>query len=96
MSLPQGERLTLTLIVYIKIRFVPRSKHSASVIETRKLIQYREIISVYSQIHTNRNNILCWENIEFLVASAECRKVTISCPSVRQHGTARFPLDGLS
>jgi len=30
---------------------VPRSKHSASVIKTNKLMLYREIIAVCSQIH---------------------------------------------
>jgi len=31
---------------------VPRSKHTVSVIQTSQLMLYREIIAVYSQIHT--------------------------------------------
>ena len=67
----------------LKIRFVPRSKHSDSVIETSTLIQCREVIGVCSEIHTKHNNIVWWQNVEFLVSSAECRKVTISCPLLR-------------
>ena len=35
----------------LKTQFVPRRKHSASVIKTDKLMLYREIIAVCSQIH---------------------------------------------
>ena len=82
--------------IHLKFRFVPRCKHSDSVIETSKLMQYREIIGVCSDIHTKHNNILCCQNVEFLVSSAECRKVTISCPSVHPHGTARLQPNGFS
>jgi hypothetical protein len=82
--------------IHLRIQFVRRSKHTASVIKTSKLMQYREIIGVCSEVHTKYKNILCWQNVEFLVASAVCRKVAISCPSVRPHGTTRLPLNGLS
>ena len=42
----------------LKIQFVPRSKHSASVIKTGKLKLYREIIAVCSEIHTKHINAL--------------------------------------
>ena len=46
--------------------FVPRSKHSASVIKTDKLMLYREIIAVCSPIHTKHINTLCGQNVELL------------------------------
>ena len=46
----------------LKTQFVPRSKHSASVIKTDKLTLYREIIAVCSQIHTKHINTLCGQN----------------------------------
>ena len=36
----------------LKTNFVPRSRHSASIIKTSQLMLYREIIAVCSQIHT--------------------------------------------
>jgi len=39
---------------YLNIQPVPHSKHSASVIKTYDLILYREIIAVYSEIHTKQ------------------------------------------
>ena len=57
--------------LYIKIQFVPRSKHSISVIKTSQLMLYREIIAVYSQIYTKHINTLCGQNVEFFnIASA--------------------------
>jgi len=44
--------------LYIKIQFVPRSKHSVSVIKTSQVKLYREIIAVFSQIHTKHINTL--------------------------------------
>ena len=46
----------------LKIQFVPRSKHSASAIETDKLTLYREIIPVSSEIHTKHINTLWAEH----------------------------------
>ena len=42
---------------YKNIQFVPRSKHSLSVIQTSQLIIYTEIIAVCSEIHTKHINI---------------------------------------
>ena len=53
---------TLTRIMYTQS--VPRSKHTASVIKTSQLMQYREIIAVCSQIHTKHINTLCGQNGE--------------------------------
>ena len=52
--------------LYIKIQYVPRSKHSVSVIHTSQLMLYREIIAVCSQIHTKHINTLCGQNVELL------------------------------
>ena len=46
----------------LKIHFVPRSKHSASVLKTDKLMLYKEIIAVCSQIHTKHINTLWAEH----------------------------------
>jgi len=51
---------------YIKIQYVPRSKHTVSVIKTSQLMLYRETIAVCSQIHTKYINTLCGQNVEFL------------------------------
>ena len=45
---------------------VPRSKHTASVIQTSQLMLYREIMAVCSQIHTKHINTLCGQNVELL------------------------------
>jgi hypothetical protein len=37
-----------------------------SVIKTRQLILYREIVAVCSQIHTKHINTLCGQNTEFI------------------------------
>ena len=42
--------------LYIKIQFVPRSKHSVSVIKTDNLMLYRENIAVCSEIYINHVN----------------------------------------
>ena len=39
-------------------------KHSVSVIKTSQLMRYREIIAVFSQIHTKHINTLCGQNVE--------------------------------
>ena len=54
----------------LKTHFVPRSKHSASVLKIDKLMLYREIIAVCSEIHTERINALCEQNVEFLNVKA--------------------------
>ena len=50
----------------LKTHFVPHSKHSAKVLRTSQLMQYREIIAVCSQIHTKHINTLCGQNVELL------------------------------
>ena len=42
----------------LKTQFVPRRKHSASVIKTGKLLLYRQKIAVCSEIHVNHINTL--------------------------------------
>ena len=44
----EGQKLCLS---DWKTQFVPRSKHSASVIKTDKLMSYREIIALCSEIY---------------------------------------------
>ena len=46
----------------LKTQFIPRSKHCASVIKTDKLMLYREIIAVCSEIHTKHINALWAEH----------------------------------
>ena len=41
-------------------------KGYVSVIQTRQLMLYREIIAVCSQIHTKHINTLCGQNVELL------------------------------
>ena len=62
---------------------------------------YSEIIDVCSQIHTKHINTLCGQNVEFLGAFAELRRVTISfvvsvCPLVLPLRTTPLPLYGFS
>ena len=47
------------------IRFVPRSKHSISVIQTSQLMLYSEIIAVCSEIYTKQAYPICRQNVEF-------------------------------
>jgi hypothetical protein len=56
--------------LYPKIHFVPRSKHSVSVIKTSQLMLYREIIAVCSELHTKHINTLCGQNVEFVHVEA--------------------------
>jgi hypothetical protein len=42
----------------LKTQFVPRSKHSASFIKTDKLILYREIIAVCTEIHVKHKCVV--------------------------------------
>jgi len=46
----------------LKIQFVPRSKHSASVIKTDYLFLYRKQIAVCSEIHAKHINALWAEH----------------------------------
>ena len=46
----------------LKTQFVPSSKYSASVIKTSKLLLYREIIAVCSEIHAKHINALWAES----------------------------------
>ena len=51
----------------LKTRFLPRRKHSASVMKIDKLMLYTEKkIAVCSQNHTKHINTLCGQNTEFL------------------------------
>jgi hypothetical protein len=47
---------------HLKAQFVPRSKHSASVIETEKLLLYIEKIAVCSEIRAKHINALWAEH----------------------------------
>jgi hypothetical protein len=49
---------------YLKIQFVPRSKHSPSRASNRTVMMYKEVIAVRSKIHTKHINILAGQNIE--------------------------------
>ena len=55
------------VVLYIKTQYVPRSKHTVSVIQTSQLMLYREIIAVCSQIHTKHTNTLCGQNVELYI-----------------------------
>ena len=44
------------------LRAKPRSKHSASAIKTGKLMSYRKIIAVCSEIHAKYTNVLWAEH----------------------------------
>ena len=61
--------------LYIKIRSVPCTKHSVSVIKTSQLMLYREIIAVCSQIHTKHINTLCGLNVELYINISPYRAV---------------------
>ena len=63
--------------LYIKTQFVPRSKHSVSIIQTSQLMLYREIIAVCSQTHAKHINTLCGQNVELLNVKLAVHIVTI-------------------
>ena len=46
----------------LKTQFVPRSKPSASLIETDKLMLYREIIAVCSEVYAKHINVVWAEH----------------------------------
>jgi len=50
--------------VYLKFQSIPRRKHSVSVLKTTQLMLYREIIAVFSEIHTKYINSWCGQNVE--------------------------------
>jgi hypothetical protein len=43
-----------------------QSTHLPSVIKTSQLMLHREIIALFSEIHTEHINTLCGQNVEFL------------------------------
>ena len=57
------ELLNVKMAVHIVTTGLWRVK---SVIKTSQLILYREIIAVFSQIHTKHINTLCGQNVELL------------------------------
>jgi len=59
----------------LEILLAPRSKHT-SVIKTRQLMLYREIIAVCSQIHTKHINTLCGQNGDLLNVKLAVHNVT--------------------
>ena len=61
---------------YMRVHFVPNSKHPASVIKTSQLMLYREIIAVCSQIHTKHINTVCGQNVELLNVKLVVHMVT--------------------
>ena len=54
------------ILVILKYFFIPRSKHTQSLIKTSRLMLCREIISVCSEIHTKHINTVCGQNVELL------------------------------
>jgi len=62
--------LTLTIMksdeteLHLNIQLVPRSKHYVSVIKTKQLMLYREIIAISSETHMKHINALCRENVK--------------------------------
>jgi hypothetical protein len=52
-------------VFHVKTQFVPRSKHSVSVIKTSDLMLCRAQVSVCSEIHIRRINTLCGQNLKF-------------------------------
>ena len=52
--------------LHISIQSVPRSKHTFPVIKTSRLMLYREIMVVCSEIHTKHINTVCGQNVELL------------------------------
>jgi len=57
-------------IFYLKVQFVPREKHSVSVIKTGHLTLYMEIIAVRCEIHKQHSNTLRGQKVEFLNVKA--------------------------
>ena len=51
----------------MKTQYVPRSKHTVSVIKTSQLMLNREIIAVCFQIHTKHINTLCGQKVELYI-----------------------------
>ena len=51
----------------LKTQFVPRIKHSALVIKTDKLLMYRKVIAVCSDIYAKHINTLCGQNVELYI-----------------------------
>ena len=50
----------------MRIQFVPRRRRYVSVTKIRQLMLYKEIIAVYSDIHTKHVNTLCRQKVELL------------------------------
>ena len=50
----------------LKTQPVPRSKHTASVIKTDKLMLYRQISALCSEIRATHINALCGQDVGFL------------------------------
>jgi len=63
--------------VHTNTQLVPRSKHIPSVTKTSQLMLYREINTVYSEIHTGCINTLCEQNVELVnVTTRQVHKVS--------------------
>ena len=62
---------------HLNTQSVPRSTHSASVIKTNKLKLYREIIAVFSEIHSKHINTLCGQNVGLLNVKLAVHIVTV-------------------
>ena len=74
---------TKMYLYYLKTQFVPRSKHTASVIKTSQSMLYREIMAVCSQIHTKHINTLCGQNVELLNVKLAVHIVTTGLQRVK-------------
>ena len=77
--------------LYIKTQSVPRSKHSVFVIKTSKLMLYREIIAVCSQIHTKHINTLCGQNVELLNVKLAVYPLSYRVPVRERYGSTLLP-----
>jgi len=53
--------------LHLKTQLLPQGKHSPCLLKkTNRLMLYREIIAVCSEIHTKHINTLCGQNVELL------------------------------
>jgi hypothetical protein len=66
---PNAELLNVKLVVHIVTTGLQRYK---SVTKTSRLMLYREIIAVCSEIQTEHINTLCGLNVELLNQTLEC------------------------
>ena len=64
-----GKPLNTKLKSQCKTQSVPRNKHCVSVTQTSRLMLYRGVNAVCSEIHTKHINTLCGQNVELYIYS---------------------------